>query len=114
MSDHSKTRYWLWGGLAGLLLQLALFALIQSLYCFHIDFGCGINSVLAITVILVVVILELPVVIIGRTLNLPIETGTPAFMVCNLTLFGYVLVAVFWTLVGLLIGYLIDRRLSVK
>lgn len=51
---------------------------------------------------------EMPPVIIGRSLGLPIETGGPAFIIYELNGLGYLLVVLFWTFTGGMLGMLID------
>src|SRR5665213_3644239 len=111
MINHSIMRFWFWGGLTGLLFPLALFVIFQILKCFRIAFG---EHLLSALLIFTIAILELPVIIVGRALNLPIETGGVAFIPYELSPFGYVLVIIFWIVVGSLIGYIIDRILPVK
>lgn len=113
MTNHSITAnsFWLWGGLVGLMIPTALFALFQVLGCFRVAFG---EHLLTTALIIAISVLELPTVIIGRALHLPIENGGAAFVIFDLSPFGHMLAIVFWVFVGLLIGYTIDRILSVK
>jgi hypothetical protein len=111
MTNHTITRFWLWGGLTGLLLPIVPSVLLTVLSCLPIALG---QNFLGVLVIFSLAILEWPAVSIGRMLNLPIESGSPAFIICSLTPFGYILVVVFWIFVGLLVGSAVDRILSVK
>ena len=52
--------------------------------------------------------LEIPVITIGRCFNLPIEDGGVAFIMYSLNPFGYALVLLFWTVVGLMVGFGVD------
>jgi hypothetical protein len=106
MANHLITQRWLWGGLIGLLVPGALFALFQILCCYRIAFG---EHLLSALLVFAIAYLEMPVVIIGRALNLPIESGEVAFIMYSLSPFGFVLVLVFWMSAGLLFGCVVDR-----
>lgn len=57
-------------------------------------------------------ILQIPASIIGRGFGLPIETGEVAFIVCNFTTFGNILMIVLWTFIGAFIGWGVGIELS--
>ena len=54
----------------------------------------------------------MPTAIIGRWFGLPIETGKPAFLLYEFTPFGYILTIAFWSLLGGMVGWLIDSKNS--
>ncbi len=71
---------------------------------FHIEMGrYFVSQVLVFGVHL----LEMPVVILGRSQGWPIEKGGAAFIIFDLSTVGYSLVFLGWTLVGILVGGLI-------
>ena len=111
MTNHFMTRFWLWGGLTGLLFPLASFALLSV--CQRTTSGIVLAFLL-----FTVFSLEAPTVIIGRILHLPIEIDNeisdPIFIAYQLSPFGYILVLVFWICVGLGIGFVIGKILSAK
>lgn len=111
MIPHTITRFWLWGGLAGLFLPLSLFAIFQIVARFRIAFG---EHLLSALLLFILALVELPVSIFGRALNLPLETGSAAFMIVDLTPLGYVLVLAFWAIIGSLIGITADKILLLK
>jgi len=99
--------FWLRGGLVGLFTPFILFGLFLILNSFNIEFGSNpITSLL----IFAMAFMQLPAVVIGRALGLPIETGGAAFILYNFTIFGYILTIFFWVLIGVLFGWIIDRR----
>lgn len=109
MTNHPLMHFSLCGGLTGLLLPVVLFILVQILTYSRVFFE---QQFLATLLIFVVVFLELPAVRIGRRLNLPTENGSTAFTVFGLSVFGYMLAIAFWSLVGLLAGFMIDRIMT--
>ncbi len=111
MINYAITRFWLWGGITGFLLPMTLFAIFQILARFRIAFG---EHFLSALLLFILALVELPVSIFGRALNLPLETGSAAFMIVDLTPLGYVLVLAFWIIVGLLIGTTVDKILLLK
>jgi hypothetical protein len=102
---------WLWGGLAGGVIPTVLLVLFQLLACFRVAFG---EHLLTSLLIMVICIAELPAVIVGRALHLPVENGSIAQIMFDLSSFGCLLAIVFWALSGSLIGCAIDRILSVR
>jgi hypothetical protein len=100
---------WLLGGLIGLFIPLILFGLFLILNSFGTSFGG--NPITALLVFAIAFI-QLPIVIMGRTLGLPIETGGEAFIMYNFTPLGYILTVIFWTLLGALCGWIINKKLK--
>ena len=54
-------------------------------------------------------ILELPIVQIGKALNIPIENRKIVFMLFDLNILGYSLLFLFWGFIGGLIGWIVGR-----
>jgi predicted cobalt transporter CbtA len=93
-----NNRFWLLGSFIGLsagLICLAAYK-IDSPFSF-----------------IILVFLALPPIIIGNILGLPINApskdSTNAFEFLLLNSNGYIWVVLFWTFLGLLIGYIIDK-----
>lgn len=104
-------RFWIRGGLIGTAIPLVLFGLFQQLNSSGIAFG---ENPLTAFLVLALAFMELPTAIIGRTLGLPIEAGGAAFLIYNFTVLGYILTITFWALVGVLFGWIIDKKISRK
>jgi hypothetical protein len=106
MTGHrANTQFWLRGGLTGLLFPGSLLGLLEILTCLRIAFW---ENFLAWYLLFAISLMEMPVVIIGRRLNLPIETGGVAFLLYELSPVGYFLVFLFWGLLGLILGCMVD------
>ena len=101
----------LWGTLIGFLFPAGVFTLFHILAYLGVEFG---KYLLGELLMFTIAIIEIPPIAMARKLNLPAETGAPAFMFANLTSFGYILVIVFWTGVGLLIGFVFDKMLQTR
>jgi hypothetical protein len=102
----TRTHYWFLGAIVGLLIPTFLFGLFALSSAMHV--GLGENPLTAVLVI-ALGFMEIPAVMIARTLNLPIETGGVAFLVFNLNAFGSFCVAMFWGIVGAVVGFVVDR-----
>ena len=100
-----KKRYLLIGALFGLIVPVILFGIFSILSHLNVEIG---KSPLSVLIIFTLALLEAPIAIIGRSLNLPIETGGAAFILFQFNAFGYFLTLLFWTLVGLFVGWLIS------
>ena len=101
MNIYPEVRLSVWGGLIGLLVPLFLTAVYFLLAASKIALGEHLATGFPI---IALALLELPVVSIGRTCGLSIETAGIVFIPFNLNGFGYTLLTMFWTGVGLLIG----------
>ncbi|MDD4957610.1 MAG: hypothetical protein PHH49_07915 [Candidatus Omnitrophica bacterium] len=99
-------RYWLRGALTGLFVPMALFGIFLLLVLMDFEFG---RIPLTKMVVSAIAVLELPIVYIGRALELPIEVGGAAFLIYDFTVLGYVLMVAFWVVVGMFIGCLLDN-----
>ena len=98
-SKKHYSRFWWRGGLIGLFIPLILFILN--------NFN-GSNPIIYLLTCALALI-EVPVVVLGRFLRLPIETGETAFIQYQLTTFGYVLTVFFWAFTGAFFGWIIDK-----
>jgi hypothetical protein len=94
----------------GLVFCLVAFTLSGTiLFCF-IPY-IPVNLVL-FPLLIVAIFVEVPAVTVGRALNLPIESGGAAFMLYNLSPFGYRYVSMFWLAAGLICKVLLKFRQS--
>jgi len=104
-----KWSYWSKGGVIGLLTPLLICFFITILNNLNVAFG---EVPFAGWLVVGMAFLEVPIIIIGRVLRLPVETGNTAFIMFDLTIFGEIFVFFFWLCVGTLIGWVIGKRKS--
>ena len=93
-------RFIFYGTVIGFLLPV--FFIVASYLAFQCKFPLGDNFFTA-TAIIVLGLIEIPPVIIGGALNLPIENGGIAFLIADLNISGYLLVILFYVTLGLII-----------
>ena len=98
-------RLWFKGGLIGIFVPIILGGIVLLLISLKIPLGE--NPITPIFVI-ALCLLELPTVIVGRGLGLPIENGGAAFLLYDFSALGYILTIIIWALIGALIGLCLD------
>jgi len=94
------SRFKFYGTIIGIFLPI--FFIAASNLAFQCKFPLGDNFFTA-TAIIALGLIEIPPVIIGRALNLPIENGGIAFLIADLNASGYLLVILFYGILGLII-----------
>ncbi len=104
-TSQLNNEFWLWGGFYGFLIPAALFTLFQIMICFRVAF---LDFLFSTWLIFAIAFMEMPPVSAARALNLPIENGGAAFIMCDLNALGYLFVLLFWTVVGVFLGFLGD------
>ena len=97
--------FWLRGGLIGLFIPLSLFGLFMLLRIFNVQIR-GITVFLVFTMF----IMQVPIATIGDLLKLPINAGGAAFILSDFNVLGNILVLIFWSIAGALIGWIVDRK----
>ncbi len=100
------TSFSFWGGMIGFMLAVVPLVLFQIFSSFRVNLG---DNLIGPILIFSIAILQIPIVFLGRMLKLPIESGGVAFIMCNLSPFGNLLLVVFWTVIGVLLGRVLDK-----
>lgn len=100
--SRDRKKYLNRGYWAGVSIPIVLFGL------FFVFRGLGILGENPFTsgFVFALALVQLPVSIIGRALNLPIESGRAGFMLVDFNIWGHVLTFAFWGALGVLLGWI--------
>lgn len=85
---------WLKGGVIGLFMPLF------SIIGLHLGI---------IPFVIPIAFMSIPITIIGGALELPIIASDIGFLFPDFNIFGYILIIMFWTCVGTIIGWIIGK-----
>jgi hypothetical protein len=111
MPNLLDVSWWRFGGIIGAIVPMTLLLIFKILSYCNICFG---DHLLSSLLIFAIALLQRPVVILGRALNLPIETGGPAFIMYELNFFGWSLVILAWGFAGAIVSGVAHGLLAVS